>query len=102
MTDQAPQDERRRAGDRGLMCTLALRASQLWDFIDKRQIDKHVVSAAILTGTVRIMHWAMAYASAPHAGMSGVDISAVIAAVVAPYAALQGAAINFYFRARSD
>jgi len=32
---------------------------------------------------------------------SGVEIAAVVAAVTAPYMALQAAAIHFYFRSRS-
>lgn len=70
----------------------------LWDWIDKRQIDKHLVSMAILYGTWRITEWAMVFASS-HSDLNG---AAVIAAVSTPYAALQGAAIKFYFDARNN
>ena len=82
-----------------ITCWCALRASETWDWIDKRNIDKHAVSLAILYGTVRITAWAMAFAEM-HGEKSGVEAAAIIAAVAAPYMALQAAAIAFYFRAR--
>lgn len=90
--------ERRRADDSGWLCWVAQRCSQAWDWIDKRDIDKHLVSLAILTGTVFITRWAMRYAE--HGDRPGLEVAAIIAAVSAPYMALQAAAIAFYFRAR--
>jgi len=90
--------ERRRATDGGPLCRIALRASQFWDWIDNRAIDKHVVSLAILYGTVEISRWAMQYAAT--SARPGLETAAVIAAVLVPYNALQGAAIGFYFNAR--
>jgi hypothetical protein len=73
-----------------------------WDWIDKRQVDKHAVSLAILWGTWRLTEWAMAYAAVSSiAGKNGVETGAVIAAVTAPYMMLQAAAIAFYFKART-
>ena len=69
------------------------------DFIDERDIDKHAVSLAILYGTVDVLRWAENYASL-YNEKSGLEVAAVIAAVAAPYMALQGAAISFYFKAR--
>lgn len=89
----------RRADDRGLLCWLALRASQFWEFIDKRDIDKHAVSLGIFYGTIKVTGWGMAYASS-FTTKSGVEVAAVIAAVVAPYMALQAAALKFYFESR--
>jgi len=91
-------DRRRRATDRGALCMAALRASQFWDWVDKRAIDKHIVSLAILYGTVEITRWAMHYAEA--SARPGIETAAIIAAVLVPYNALQGAAIGFYFNAR--
>lgn len=93
-------DARRRADDRHWTCTLALRASQFWEFIDRRKIDKHAVSLAILYGTIDVMRWAMSFASS-FTGMPGLEKAAIIGAVVAPYMALQGAAIKWYFEARA-
>lgn len=96
MTDPVTFD--RRATDKGLLCTFALRLSQFWDWIDKRMIDRHVVALAILVGTIQILGWAMRYAET--SARPGLEVAAIIGAVVAPYMALQGAAIAFYFSAR--
>jgi hypothetical protein len=70
-----------------------------WDWIDKRDIDKHAVSMVILYGTVKITSWAMAFA-----GTHGTDANVAlnIAAVSAPYMVLQGAALKWYFESRSQ
>ena len=99
MTDE-PHAFTKRATDGGFLCQVALRAGQFWDFIDKRQIDKHIVSLAILYGTVLVTKWATGYADT-HEGKTGIELAAVIAAIMGPYMALQAAAISFYFRARS-
>ena len=94
---------RRRQTDnwRGCLCWLAARGRDWWDFIDRRQIDKHAVAVVILYGTVLVMRWAMDFASLNDDGiMPGTDIALVIASVVAPYMALQGAAIAYYFKSR--
>jgi hypothetical protein len=91
---------RRRDTDKGFLCLVALRFSQFWDFIDKRDIDKHVVSLSILVATVHVMRWAMKYAEVTP--MPGIEIAAVIAAVLAPYMAMQAAALKFYFDSRSS
>lgn len=93
--------QRQRVTDRGFLCMLALRAGQFWDFIDGRQIDKHAVSVAILYGTILVTKWAMHYAEA-HADKAGLEVAAVMAAILAPYMALQAAAISFYFKARTS
>ncbi len=66
-----------------------------WDWVDQREVDKHLVSMAILWGTVKVTEWAMAFAAAHP------ENYAAIAAVTAPYCALQAAAIKFYFDNRN-
>lgn len=84
----------KRSTDKGWLCWVALRAGQAWDFIDKRQIDAYCVSIAVLYGTMRVTEWAMVFAERyPDKALS-------IAAVTAPYMALQAAAIKFLFDAR--
>jgi hypothetical protein len=73
--------------------------TRIWDFIDNRDIDKHAVSLMVLWGTYKLTEWAMLYVSTCK-DKSGVEIAAIIAAVTAPYMALQAAAIKFYFDAR--
>lgn len=72
---------------------------RFWDFVDHRDIDKHIVSVAIMYGTVNVTHWAMWFAQ--NSTLTGVERAAVIAAVSAPYMALQAAALSFYFKART-
>lgn len=96
--------ERRRLEDRNLKgwqvitCWLAQRASEFWDWVDKRDLDKHAVSLAILYGTVKVTAWSMHFAE--EGDRPGLEVAAIIGAVGAPYMALQAAAIAFYFRAR--
>lgn len=87
------EELRRRSEDKGVV-------TRAWDWIDDRNIDKHVVSLAILYGTIKVTEWAMKYASA-ETDKSGAEVAMVIAAVAAPYMALQAAALKFYFEARS-
>lgn len=99
--DEAQNMPRNRRTDGGWLCWVALRAAQFWDFIDKRDIDKHTVSIIILIGTIKVTQWAMDFASA-HTDKSGIEVAAIIAAVLVPYNALQAAAISFYFKSRGQ
>ena len=67
--------------------------TRFWDWVDKRQIDKHTVSLIVLYGTKSVTDWAESFASS-HPDQSG---ALVIAAVCIPYMALQAAAIKYYF-----
>ena len=95
--------ETRRSSDKKGMqqvtCWVAHRLSEFWNWVDERDIDKHVVSLIILGGTWRITEWGMMFAD-KHPDMDGLKMSAIIAAVVAPYMVLQGAAIKLYFDSR--
>lgn len=75
------------------------RLTQWWDWVDKRDIDKHVLTFGIFWGTVKLTEWAMVFA-ATHAAKPGLEIAAIIAAVTTPYMALQAAAIKYYFESR--
>lgn len=72
-----------------------------WTWIDDRQIDKHLISLAILAGTVRVTEWAMEFAEAHADAVNGAGVAAILAAVTGPYMALQAAAIKFYFDSRN-
>lgn len=91
--------EQRRYDDLGFLCRVARYASMGWDWFDKRQILERFVSLAILFGTVKVTSWAMDFAST-HSEKTGFEAATIIAAVAAPYMALQGAAIAFMFKAR--
>lgn len=71
-----------------------------WDWVDARDIDKGIISLVILYGTWELTRWAMVYAE--YGERPGLEVAAIIAAVTAPYMALQAAAIKFYFDSRTD
>jgi len=85
--------------DGGFWCRVALRTHQFWNWVDERQIDAHLYSLAILYGTYFAMRWCMHYADL-NAGRPGLEVAAVIGAVMAPVSVLQSAAIKFLFEAR--
>lgn len=99
MIEQRRRTDAKVTGWRRILCWAAIRASETWDWIDKRQVFERLVCLAILYGTVIISRWAMNYAET-HQEKTGVEAAAIIAAVAAPYMALQAAAIAFMFRAR--
>lgn len=74
--------------------------TRFWDWIDERDIDKHVVSVVIMAGTVILSQWAMTFANT--STREGMEVAAIIAAVCAPYTALQAAALKWYFNARTE
>jgi uncharacterized membrane protein YpjA len=96
---ETPPTPQHRRDDGGALCWIAARATQAWDWIDKRDIDKHAVSLVVLYGTWAVTRWAMRFAE--NGDRPGLEIAAIIAAVSAPYMALQAAAIAFYFKARA-
>lgn len=73
--------------------------TRFWDWIDARDIDKHIMSVIIMYGTWEISRWAMLFATM--AERPGLEVAAIIGAVIAPYMALQAAALKWYFDARS-
>lgn len=92
-------EPQRRAEDTSRWCVAAQRLREFWDFVDKRQIDAYAISLAILSGTVIITDWAMDFVDA-HPDIDGLKAAAIMAAVMGPWTALQGAAIKFLFEAR--
>ena len=74
---------------------------RFWNFIDERDIDKHVISLLIMLGTFKVTFWAMDFAETVH-NQPGLEVAAIIGAVLGPYMALQAAAIKFYFTSRTN
>ena len=75
------------------------KCASLWDWFDNRQIDRHLASLAIFFLSWKITSWAMGYADL-HPDKSGVEVGAVIAALMLPWSAAQAAALKFYFDSR--
>jgi hypothetical protein len=88
----------RRAEDKGWLCWIAARASEVWDFIDERQIIRRFAFIWTLAFTGRFAIWTMDYAW--HSNQSGSEIAFVIAAVWAPWTAFQAAIFKFYDQAQ--
>lgn len=72
---------------------------RFWEWFDKRDIDKHIVSVIVLYGTKVLTSWAMVFAAA-NPEKPGLEIAAIIGAVTGPYMVLQAACIKFYFESR--
>lgn len=87
-------EEARRSTDKW-----AGRFSAFFDWVDERDVDKHIVSLIILSGTIQLTLWAEHFAE--NGNRPGIEVAAILAAVFAPYMLLQGAALSWYFRART-
>jgi hypothetical protein len=88
--------------------------SEFWDFVDRRDIDKHVTAQVILwaflLGTYQMTRWGFEFANdwleASKSGqaISGTEVAAVLAAIGGPWSLLVGAALSivvkFYFKLR--
>lgn len=94
-------NEQRRAGDGGFMCALALRASQLWDFVDQRDIDKHLMAWATFAMTVYIMQWTLTFVWL-YPDRPGLEMAATITAILLPWTPVQAAVVKWYFDSRTD
>lgn len=73
--------------------------SSAWDFIDKRQIDKHLTACAVFSVTIKLLFWSVHFAST--STRPGADIAEIIGAIWAPWNIVQAAVIGWYFNARS-
>ena len=73
--------------------------SYVWDWIESRNVDKHAVTMFTLYYMVYLIMWAERFAAA-NSSKSGLEVAAIIAAVHAPYMALQTFGLRFYFNDR--
>lgn len=77
---------------------LVTAASRVWDFIDKREIDKHATAWAVFGVTIKLLLWTVHFAStSPRAGA---EIAEIVAAIWAPWNLVQAAVVAWYFNAR--
>ena len=75
--------------------------ARFWHWIDHRNIDLHSILAFTLWLTWRVVHWAMGFADS-HPDMDGIHMAAILAAVLTPWSAMQGAMFAFYANARKS
>jgi hypothetical protein len=72
--------------------------AQIWDFIDARDIDKHIVAIATLYISIEIVRWSTGFAQ--NSPRPGLDIAAILGAINAPLMAMQSVTIKWYFDSR--
>lgn len=87
-------DDLRRETDKSLW-------ARFWEWIDKRRVDMHVVLAVSLWLTIDVVQWSMDFADM-HPEMEADKMYKVIAAVLGPWAFLQGAMFKFYADSRKE
>lgn len=68
---------------------------KFWDWIDQRDIDKHVLSLLVMISTFKITAWAIMFATT--CNKPGAEVAMIIAAVLVPWTPLQAAALKFQF-----
>lgn len=73
--------------------------SSCWDFIDKRDIDKHAICWSVFYVTIKLLIWTCHFAAtSPRPGM---EVAAIIGAVWGPWSLVQGGVINWYFNTKT-
>lgn len=92
--------ENRRASDGGILCWVALRAGQFWDFIDKRDVDKHVVTWWSFYVTGYLIDWSLEFVF-KHPDKPGLEVAAIVTAIMLPWTPVQGAIVKWYFESRA-
>jgi hypothetical protein len=96
-TPERPHTDR--PGDHGFWCIVARRASDTWDFIDKRDIDKHTLVWAVYALAGYSVYWSMEFVWA-HPDKPGLEVGAIVTAVNLPLSWVLAKVTDFYFRAR--
>lgn len=69
--------------------------TRAWDWFDKRDIDKHALSIAVMVSTFKITAWAITFATT--CTKPGAEVAMIIAAVLIPWTPLQAAALKWQF-----
>lgn len=75
--------------------------SAFFDWFDNRDIDKHLMVWATFAVTCYLMYWVTEYVWA-HSDKSGLDVGAVVAALLLPWTPVQAKVIDWYFKVRAN
>jgi len=67
----------------------------LWAWVEQHHIDSLAVIGVTLWLTVRVIEWAMEYADL-HYDIAGLQVAAIIGAVLTPWGIMQAALFKFY------
>jgi hypothetical protein len=90
----------RRSGDQGFWCRAAKRASDFWEFIDKRQIDVHLMAWSAFSMTGYVVYWSMEFVWA-HPDKPGLEVGAIVGALMLPITPVMAKIVDLYFKARN-
>lgn len=74
--------------------------TRFWDWVDSRSITRRIVLFVTLWMTWAAFIWAAGFAEATD--KAGLEVAAIIAAVTAPIAALQGFIFKVYAEGRNE
>lgn len=74
--------------------------TRLWDWFDDRDIDKHVMAWATFYITIRIVSWAAEFID-DHPDKPGLEVAAIVTAVMLPWTPVQAKVIQWYFDSRT-
>src|SRR3990167_1423681 len=93
------EEKTRRIEDKGVVA-VATRAARetsrtFWDWIEYHRVDSLSVIIVSLWLTIRVVEWAMNYAD-EHYEVEGLQIAAIIGAVLTPWGIMQAALFKFY------
>ena len=97
-------EQNKRASDRGFLPmagqTVRAGSTHVWDWAEKRKIAAHAAMAVTLWLTIRVAEWTMDLpydmASMYPEKYTGVDVAAMQAGVLGPFALMQAALLKFY------
>jgi len=73
---------------------------RFWLVCDERDVDKHLMSWLVFAATGWIIRWATIFVD-HHPDKPGLEVAAIIAAVMVPWTPVQAAVIAWYFQART-
>jgi O-antigen ligase len=90
----------RRGSDHGWLCWVALRFTEFWDFVDKRDIDKQALVWTVYAMLLYSVYWGMEFVWL-HPDQNGVDVAAKVAAITLPLTWVVAKITDWYFKARS-
>lgn len=98
------QEKVRRAEDKGAVAVAVHAAKStsraLWDWFEQHHIDSMAVIVVTLWLTIRVVEWAMDFAD-EHYGVEGLQIAAIIGAVLTPWGLMQAAMFAFYLNLKA-
>lgn len=94
----------KRSGDKvgfaAITCWTAARLSEFWDFVDKRQIDVHLMSWAVFALAGYTVYWSMEFVWT-HPEKPGLEVGAIVAAINLPITPVLAKVVDWYFKARA-